>query len=208
MSLNLDQTLDLEPDRLMALIDGIFAIAITLLVLGIELPAEVRFGNYIALEHFLISVVPQLGLYVVSFILLSSFWVQHHIFIRVKKVTVPFLWLNILYLLVIVLIPFTTSVVGNYSQFFDAELTFGINIFLSLLIFFIIYYYACHTGIIEDKLLEAKKHTYITIIYLLILTITIGILAYLVSPTAIYLYLLLPLLSIIRDIYHSKNDYL
>ena len=208
MTLNLDQTLDLEPDRLMALMDGIFAIAITLLVLGIELPAEVTFGSYVALDHFLISIIPQLGLYVISFVLLSSFWVQHHVFIRVKKVTVPFLWLNIAYLLVIVLIPFTTSIVGSYSQFFDAELTFGVNIFLSLLIFFFIYYYACHTGIIEDKLLEAKKHTYITIIYSIILTIIVGFLGYTLTRSAIYLYLLIPIISIIRDVYHSKNDYL
>lgn len=130
MSLEFNKLVDLPPERLMTLTDGIFAIAITLLVLGIELHPTTHFSKYIVLYHFLVSVTPQLITYAISFIILSSFWIYHHVFLRVKKITVPFLWLSVLWLLVSVLMPFTTSLMGEYSQFYEADLIFGINVSL------------------------------------------------------------------------------
>lgn len=156
MRFDLDEQIDIEPDRLLSLTDGIFAFAITLLVLGIKLPEQAIFGSTIALDHFLVSLLPELGIFIVSFIVISSFWVYHHEYIRVKTVTLPFLWMNMIYLLLIVLIPFTTSVVGEYTNFLDANVLFGFNVSMANIIFLIMFTIASKRNLLEDHVEEKK----------------------------------------------------
>ncbi|WP_413828288.1 MULTISPECIES: TMEM175 family protein [unclassified Methanobrevibacter] len=70
----------------------------------------------------------------VCFIFVGAFCLYHHEYLRVEKLTVPFVWLNIIYLLCIAFIPFSSIVMGKYALFFEADLLFGVNIFLILTI--------------------------------------------------------------------------
>ena len=136
-----EKDLDIDPGRLMGLTDGIFSIVMTLLVFGMVLPDK-EILNYTGFINFLGSIGPIAGLIIVSFIVLGSFWIYHHEFMKIKSLNMPYLWLNIFYLACLCFIPFSTSVIGNYSHFFLANVIFGVHILLVIIFFLIMFHYA------------------------------------------------------------------
>lgn len=97
-------------ERLLTLSDGVFAIAITLLVLSIGVP-KVSNGLGAALRHQW----PQYLSYVESFLIIGVIWAQHHqMFHHIKRVDHTFLLLNIVFLMWVASVPFPTELIGNY----------------------------------------------------------------------------------------------
>jgi uncharacterized membrane protein len=95
--------------RVETLSDGIFAIAITLLVLTIPQPE-----NYRDLGHELARRWPSMAAYVVSFAVIGIMWLNHHsIFQRFERVDRPLFYINLLLLATIVFIPYPTGVLGE-----------------------------------------------------------------------------------------------
>ena len=105
--------------RLETLVDGIFAIAMTLLVFDLPIP---HFNNpltNIAFQNSVYSLLPVFISLVLSFILLAVFWSIHRrIFNQIKVTNSILLWINIIWLLFIVLVPFTSILDGLYGQEF------------------------------------------------------------------------------------------
>ena len=101
----------MESRRAEAFSDGVFAIAITLLVLDLRLPG----GG--TLPHQLLHVWPQYFAYVVSFLTIGIMWMNHHtILAHVSRVDRPLLVINLLLLMAVVVIPFPTSLVAEHLQ--------------------------------------------------------------------------------------------
>jgi uncharacterized membrane protein len=101
----------MEKSRLEAFSDGVFAIAITLLILDIRFP-EIEYSQF---REGLVSILPRILAYALSFIIIGLYWVIHHNSMHVmRKTDRGFLWLNILFLLCVSFIPFPTSLVGRY----------------------------------------------------------------------------------------------
>lgn len=195
-----EKDVDIDPGRLMGLSDGIFGMVMTLLVFGMGLPEMelLTAGDFMA---FMQSLAPTVGVTLVSFILLASFWIYHHEFIKVKTLNFPYLWLNVFFLIAISFIPFTTSVIGSYSRFFLAEVVFGLNIFAALIFFMLMFWYANYRGFLERKISDnEKRYTYNTFFIIMGLTMVVNILDFNVSNNFIYLFLLVPIISTIRDI--------
>ena len=95
--------------RLEAFSDGVFAIAITLLVLTIAQPS-----NYSKLTRQLLERWPSLAAYVVSFLVLGIMWLNHHtIFAHVQRVDHGFFYRNLLLLMTVAFIPYPTEVFGE-----------------------------------------------------------------------------------------------
>jgi len=95
--------------RVEAFSDGVFAIAITLLVLTISEPS-----NYRNLTHELVTRWPALAAYIVSFAIVGIMWLNHHsIFGHLEKVDRPLIQLNLLLLLTIAFLPYPTGVLGE-----------------------------------------------------------------------------------------------
>jgi uncharacterized membrane protein len=117
--------------RIEALSDGIFAVAMTLLVLDIKMPESITyasdadlFARLVSLEHAAVS-------YVVSFILLGMYWVAHHSqFHYIHRSDRGLLWINLYLLLCICLVPFTTDLVGDNVLLRIPALLYGINLLL------------------------------------------------------------------------------
>jgi uncharacterized membrane protein len=104
----------LDAARLVAFSDSVFAVAITLLVLSINIPEDL---NNVRYRAELRDAVPSLEAYALSFAVISSFWLAHHrCFARIRKVDNRLLVLNLLFLAVVTLIPFPTDVLGNYGD--------------------------------------------------------------------------------------------
>ena len=195
-----EKDLDIDPGRLMGLTDGIFSIVMTLLVFGMVLPDK-EIVNYTGFINFIGSIAPIAGLIIVSFIVLGSFWIYHHEFMKIKSLNMPYLWLNIFYLACLCFIPFSTSVIGNYSHFFLANVIFGVNILLVIIFFLIMFHYAHKRGFLEEYTSEEDKtYVYHTLYMLMGVTIIVNLLDFNVNPNFIYLFLLIPIISTLRHI--------
>jgi uncharacterized membrane protein len=103
----------MNPNRLEAFSDGVFAIAITLLVLDIHVP-DPGSGD---LAGELGAQWPSYVAYTVSFLTIGIIWINHHAMIRrLREVDHEILVLNLLLLLFVGLLPFTTALVAAYLK--------------------------------------------------------------------------------------------
>ena len=122
---------ELTCDRIQSLTDGIFAFAMTLLVINIDLPQSPNKIDPKLLGQYLLGLRSDFTHYVLSFILLSLFWVDHHQqFYYIKKINRKILWINILNLLFVALFPFSTYLMGDYSSQPIAAVFFILNIMI------------------------------------------------------------------------------
>jgi uncharacterized membrane protein len=101
--------------RLEAFCDGVFAIALTLLIIDIKIPAPEGIGSnrelWLALKHL----GPSIFAFVLSFAVILITWMNHHRFLRqVNKSSAAFVYANGLLLLSVVFMPFPTAMLGEY----------------------------------------------------------------------------------------------
>jgi uncharacterized membrane protein len=102
-----------SPNRLEAFSDGVFAIAITLLVLELKVPPP---GSG-ELGHELLKEWPSYAAYVVTFLTIGIIWINHHAaFNRLRAVDHSILMLNLLLLLTVSVLPFTTALMAEYLK--------------------------------------------------------------------------------------------
>jgi uncharacterized membrane protein len=100
--------------RVEAFSDGVFAIVVTLLVLEIHVPEP---NGAHRLGHELLAQWPSYAAYVVSFMTVGIIWINHHaMFSRLARVDHSILILNLLLLLVVAALPFTTSLMATYLK--------------------------------------------------------------------------------------------
>ena len=123
----------MKQSRLDELSDGIFAIAMTVLVFNIRVPNLIpgTLSNT-SLFHALSSIVPSLLSYLLSFALLFTYWRAHHFFSSVyaKNVDLRLTNINAIFLLFVALVPFSTSLLSSYSQSQVAIAVYALNIIL------------------------------------------------------------------------------
>jgi uncharacterized membrane protein len=106
-----------ELDRIVTFSDGVFAIAITLLVLNIETP-EIP-ANLVAeeLPGRLLDLWPKFLSYVISFLVILTYWIAHHsIFSAIRGYDRKLIWLNSLFLMCVAFLPFPASLFGEYGE--------------------------------------------------------------------------------------------
>ncbi|MBN8866323.1 MAG: DUF1211 domain-containing protein [Solirubrobacterales bacterium] len=114
--------LERGPDlsRILAFTDGVFAIAITLLVLQIEVPDPLR-GNGDFVDA-LGDMLPDLFAFGISFAVIGVYWISHHRLMRmVREFDRGLMGLTLFYLAWIVLLPFSSQLIGEYGS--DVPLT-------------------------------------------------------------------------------------
>ena len=101
--------------RLETFCDGVFAIALTLLVIDIKVPASDAIGTTRELWRALRHLVPSVLAFVVSFVIILITWVNHHAAFRlVNRSSAAFIYANGFLLLTVVFMPFPTALVGEY----------------------------------------------------------------------------------------------
>ena len=101
--------------RLEAFCDGVFAIALTLLIIDIKIPSTIEINNtadfWLAIKH----ITPSIFAFVLSFIIILITWVNHHnSFTLINKSAPSFIYANGFLLLTVVFIPFPTSLLGEH----------------------------------------------------------------------------------------------
>ena len=114
-------------ERLAFLVDGVFAITMTLLVLELRLPES----GSVPLSQSLLAMLPRLYIYFIAFYSIANHWVVHQrMFRHITSADSKMLWLTILGLLFITLIPASTAIVGRFPAERLAAACFSVNSFL------------------------------------------------------------------------------
>ena len=102
--------------RIQAFTDGVMAVAITLLVLNIEVPELTSPGEG-RLEDALVDLLPSLAAYALSFALVGRYWLVHHrLFEDLRTFDGSLMGLNLLFLAFIGLVPFSSDLVDRYGD--------------------------------------------------------------------------------------------
>jgi uncharacterized membrane protein len=105
-------------ERIVFFSDAVFAIAITLLVLEIKVPHIPHTAGAAETLTILGRLIPKVVGYLVSFVVLGSFWIEHHrIFRYIRRFDAGLLWRNIFMLLIVAFVPFPTALFSeNYTN--------------------------------------------------------------------------------------------
>lgn len=130
----------IEKNRLEALIDGIFAFAMTLLVTSLILPHSELAARSSATT--LLALFPDFYHYIIAFFVLAAFWMGHHEqFRKIHHVDRKLLSLNIVSLFFVTLVPFSTSFIGDYDADLVSTVLFELNLMILGLLFLIQWHY-------------------------------------------------------------------
>jgi uncharacterized membrane protein len=116
-------------DRLSGISDGIFAVGMTLLVLGLAVPAASGIATEADLANKLAQLLPSIVTYTMSFLTLGIFWVaQQTQFSQLKSSDRNLTWIHLGFLLAVTLVPFSTGLLANFITFRLALLVYWLNI--------------------------------------------------------------------------------
>jgi len=127
--------------RFEAFSDGVFAIAITLLVLEIHLPDAETLSNGLLLQY-LAHLWPQLLTYVTSFVTIGIIWLNHHsTFVHIERVDRTTLSLNLLLLLTVCFVPFPTALLAKYGALPASTVLYGATLTAMGLSYGALWYY-------------------------------------------------------------------
>jgi uncharacterized membrane protein len=144
----------LDKHRIEGLIDGVFAVALTLLVLDIKVPDDSTYANNAELWARLLTLERHFAIYVISFIMIGIYWVAHHVqFHYVRYTDRRLIWINMLFLLLISFLPFATDLVGDHEDLILPCIIYGITLLaLSSLSYVHLRYVARHPFLATEDL--------------------------------------------------------
>jgi uncharacterized membrane protein len=145
-------------DRLAALSDGIFAVAMTLLVLDLHVPVGAAIQSEATLIQALAQLFPRALTYVMSFLTLGIFWVgqqtQLNHFARTDR---NLTWIQLAFLLTVTVTPFSTALLAEYVTFRTALTVYWLNILLLGVTLYASLHYATKAKLLNDDVTDEVK---------------------------------------------------
>jgi uncharacterized membrane protein len=156
----------LQFERIVFFSDAVFAIAITLLVIEIKVPEIGSHGSHFpSVEelqkewpHELAKLIPKIGGYLFSFLVIGQYWRNHHRnFGIIRRFDRGLLWWNLLLLLSIAFIPFTTGFYSEYYYWITPMMWYTANIALTGIIQWILWQYAVR----KHRLIDASTNPHL-----------------------------------------------
>lgn len=137
-------------NRMEALTDGIFAFAMTLLVISLDVPTGLHNPSDAAIMAMLVGQLPAFFHYFIAFFILASFWIAHHVQVdRLRQIDRRYLWVNITALMFVALVPFSVSLVGDYPSETFAAVAFEANLLIIGLLLAAQWRYASHKRLVR-----------------------------------------------------------
>ncbi len=133
----------LPRNRIEALADGIFAVAMTILVLELHVPALGPEASDARLLSALESLVPKALSFASGFVILGTFWVGHHFqFNYIRRSNRAILWINIVFLLAISFLPFVVALIGTYGAMRVTCVLYGTTLLVAMTCLLVQWLYA------------------------------------------------------------------
>jgi len=174
--------------RIFAFTDGVFAIAITLLVLQIDVPTSA--GSSSDLWHQIRDQSGDLFAFALSFIVIGFFWIGNHRLMRqINEFDRGLMFINIVYLGFVVLVPFTSQLIGEFSRYWTSIVFYATNLAVIGLLSYWIKMHILNNGLeVEgyewDLRLSAKSDLFNVGSFLLVIP-----LSYLIGTWALFLWI-------------------
>jgi uncharacterized membrane protein len=138
-------------ERLAALSDGVFAVAMTLLVLDLRVPATEAVHDEHGLWHALVALSPRLLMYMMSFLTLGIFWIgQQTQLNHLARSERSLSWIHIAFLFTVSITPFSTTLLAEFPQYRIALLAYWLNILLLGCTLYFSWVCATGTGLVKD----------------------------------------------------------
>jgi uncharacterized membrane protein len=145
-------------ERLAALSDGIFAVAMTLLVLDLHVPASEVIHSQGELWRTLAGAAPQLISYLLSFMTLGIFWngqqAQLNLFTRSDR---HLSWIHIAFLFAVSIMPFSTRLLAEFIAYRSVLIAYWANILLLGVVLYISWRYAGHAGLLRENVTHEQQ---------------------------------------------------
>lgn len=160
-----DSNLDQEKqwlNRLQRLADGIFMLAMTLMVLQFDLPNLEQPLSTTQLTQFLLAQLSPLYIYLGTFILIAFYWLSHlEQFKYYQKTNTIHLWLNLLSLMFVVLVPYANDLSNLDGNNVPIQIFYSLDLFFVGLFSYLSWWYASSDYRLIDDQLEQKSIAYI-----------------------------------------------
>ncbi|HEX4055231.1 MAG TPA: TMEM175 family protein [Tepidisphaeraceae bacterium] len=153
MSTSYNRVAGQSVERLAALSDGIFGVAMTLLLLELHVPDKKSISSESDLWRALLAMSPQLLVYLMSFVTLGIFWVGqqtqlNHLSRSERHLT----WLHLAFLFGVTLLPFSTRLLADFIVFRAALLTYWLNILLLGAMLYFTWGRATRAHLVKDEM--------------------------------------------------------
>lgn len=184
--------------RIETLVDGVFAIVLTLLVFDIKAPQAATDAELI---RQLLALAPKFFTYVLSFVILGLFWFGHQMVSRyIRRVDRIHIWFNLLFLMCVAFIPFSAALLGENGQQRSAAIVYGVNLLATGLTRYLHWRYVTSnhrlvSNDLDKRLIRAVRRTFL--IVPVVYTIAIGV-AFLSVPASLAIYTFSPILGAVR----------
>jgi uncharacterized membrane protein len=195
------ETINLTKGRLESLSDGIFAFSMTLLVIGLNIPDKVilvQSTEYAA--HLLVSLHYDFLHYIIAFLILGAFWLSHHSQLHsVRNIDIPFVWINLITLLFVALLPFSTSFSGDFPEIPLGAMVFEANLFAVGMGMFCQWKYATYGHRLTDPALKPAYIRKVSIHNLFVPAVSIVciLVALAGNTSSMMIYITLPLVHVV-----------
>jgi uncharacterized membrane protein len=148
--------------RIEAFSDGVFAIIVTLLVLDLKVPALKDPGSVAELAHDLAALLPQFLSWLISFVIVCKFWLNHHhVLSLARHADYGMVWLNSIFLMGQAFIPFPTALLGTYATNPLAVSFFGCIFSLNTLLFILLRIYILRRLAKPELAAQEERDTFI-----------------------------------------------
>lgn len=196
----------LSTSRIEALTDGIFAIAMTLLILNIDVPVVPKDKA----DELLIQSIEDYGHaflhYFLSFVLLATYWVIHHKQSHfIKRSNRKLLWINLVMLMFVSLLPFSASMISDYADSYVSTMFFEANLLILSTILYINWIYATRNNLVDPSLnREFIKRADKIYLYMIAVSVLALFITSLSPRWSIVIYIMIPILNFRYNKIHDK----
>lgn len=145
-------TPSIKVEHVISFSDAIFAFAITLMALSIDIPDLPSNLTQSELLDKLYDLFPQFESYIISFAIIAIFWVSYHqVFNHIKGSHIIMVYLNLLFLLLITLLSLSTSLVINYGAYHIPYIIYSLMVILTSSLLAMIWWHATKDKLLIDK---------------------------------------------------------
>jgi uncharacterized membrane protein len=149
---------DRSLDRLIFFSDAVIAISMTLLALEVRLPVEAGPFSEAKLQHDLAAIATKYLAFVVSFLVVASFWVGHwRKFAFIRRVDGRLMWLNIAFLMAVCCVPFASSVLQEHGNLRTAVILYAGVVVAVALLSALLWVYALRAGLVDPQITDLQK---------------------------------------------------
>jgi len=197
--------------RLETLTDGLFAIVMTILVLDIKIPHDINLYKNVNLEQFLTGYIQDVLVYMVVFIVLAFIWFIHHAHTHILAQTDRnHIWINILLLMFVALVPFSSSLINKFPTDWLAGMILGANMLIIGLLGYASWSYATT----DNRLVSAElKPSYVKaekgkLLLFSMVSMLVMVTALVYPHLSFYVFLLAPLFLFANRLFNkTKQSY-